>query len=180
MAVISRMDFLRGALKGRKESVRPPWAADPRTFAALCDGCGHCMRACKPAIIVAGRGGWPEMDFLRGACTFCGDCVAACPTGALSQIKKSLVAPWTLVPEIDSACLAKQGVVCRTCGDRCEPRAITFRLALGGVARPTADAADCTGCGECVAACPVQAISLASAETAYSEPRTSDKRGALA
>jgi ferredoxin-type protein NapF len=180
MAAISRMDFLRGALKGRKDSVRPPWAADPPAFTTLCDGCGHCMRACKSHIVVAGRGGLPEIDFRRGACTFCGDCVAACPTGALSRIKMSVTAPWTLVPEIDGACLAKQGVVCRTCGDRCEPRAITFRLAPGGVARPVIDAAECTGCGECVAACPVQAIALANAAATIPEHRTSDKRGALA
>lgn len=179
MSAISRVDFLRGDLKGRREPVRPPWAADGRTFSALCDGCGDCIRACGPAIIIAGRGGMPEVDFRRGACTFCGDCVTACPSGALSQVKMPLVPPWSLVPEIDETCLAKRGVVCRTCGDRCEPRAIRFHLAPGGVSQPDVTMEDCTGCGDCVAACPGRSITMTPNTVTYAEISSAAK-GALA
>lgn len=58
-------------------------------------------------------------------------------------------------------CLARLGIVCRTCGDACEPRAIRFPPRLGGVAVPVLDVEACTGCGECVQLCPAVAISLA-------------------
>jgi ferredoxin-type protein NapF len=57
-------------------------------------------------------------------------------------------------------CLADRGVECRLCGDACEPRAIRFRPARGGIAALALDAAACTGCGECLATCPVGAIGL--------------------
>lgn len=57
-------------------------------------------------------------------------------------------------------CLANRGVECRLCGDACEPRAIRFRLARGGIAALVLDAAACTGCGECLPTCPVGAIEL--------------------
>jgi ferredoxin-type protein NapF len=43
--------------------------------------------------------------------------------------------PWDLIADIGDQCLVKQGVMCRTCGDVCEPRAIRFKLAVGGFAR---------------------------------------------
>ncbi len=62
--------------------------------------------------------------------------------------------------EFGAACIARQGVVCRLCGDRCEVGAIRFAPALGGRAAPILDAAGCTGCGDCVVACPAAAIAI--------------------
>ena len=69
-------------------------------------------------------------------------------------------APRQPVAVIGDRCLARHGVVCRSCGDACEARAIRFPPRLGGVALPTLDGEACTGCGECVAVCPAVAISL--------------------
>jgi ferredoxin-type protein NapF len=62
---------------------------------------------------------------------------------------------------IGAGCLALNRVVCSACAERCEVRAIRLRPAPGAVPAPVLDAATCTGCGACVAVCPVAAISLA-------------------
>lgn len=64
---------------------------------------------------------------------------------------------------ISSACLARNRVVCRNCGELCAPRAIRFAPAPGGVSVPEVDPRACTGCGDCVPACPVSAITLVAA-----------------
>jgi len=162
MAAISRMQFLRGRFHEAALAVRPPWAREEEAFTAECSRCDACIPVCPTGILKRGTAGFPEVDFLRGECTFCGHCVAACPTHALGGLARSEgLSPWSLVARIQDACLALNKVVCRSCGDVCEARAIGFRLALGGVALPQLDAAACNGCGACVAICPTAAISVA-------------------
>lgn len=62
-------------------------------------------------------------------------------------------------------CLARQGVVCRTCGDHCDTGAIAFPPRQGGIALPALIAERCTGCGDCAADCPTLAIALSGAKT---------------
>jgi Pyruvate/2-oxoacid:ferredoxin oxidoreductase delta subunit len=62
-----------------------------------------------------------------------------------------------------AACLARNRVVCRNCGELCAPRAIRFLVVAGGVAAPEVDPRACTGCGDCAPACPVSAIALVAA-----------------
>lgn len=62
------------------------------------------------------------------------------------------------IPRITDACLAHQRIECRVCGERCDEGAIVFRPTLGGVARPVLRAERCTGCGDCLDACPTQAL----------------------
>ena len=161
----SRRSFLRGAF-GETLPMRPFGAGTEATFAAACDGCGDCIRACGPAILTAGRDGRPLMHFDENACTFCSDCIRACDRGAL-QVDR----PWTWRALADATCLSANGVACRACQDHCDPGAIRFRLQAGGRARPEFDPADCTGCGACVAPCPADAIRLAQIQPA-TETRT--------
>lgn len=86
-------------------------------------------------------------QFLRGDLT---GRVALRRDGAAESIKA----------EIGTACIAFKQVVCRSCGDACEARAIRFKLRAGGVAVPVLDAESCTGCGACIAPCPVAAIAF--------------------
>ena len=103
--------------------------------------------------------GYPEVDFKRGECTFCGACAAACKEGALQRTEGS--PPWTIRAQIAEDCLARRGVECRICSDHCAATAIRFSPRLGGPPVAEIEAASCTGCGACVAPCPVTAIRLA-------------------
>jgi ferredoxin-type protein NapF len=162
-AQISRFQLLRGHLDGAGAPLRPPHARPEAEFVESCQRTGACGRACPEKILVRGRGGFPEVDFRRGECTFCMDCVRACRSGALradALIAQDTPAPWTVVATITGRCLSLRGVTCRSCGDVCEPRALRFRLAVGGRAEPEIDLAACTGCGACVAPCPVDAVRM--------------------
>lgn len=64
-------------------------------------------------------------------------------------------------PRITEACLARQRIECRVCGERCDEGAIRFRPTLGGVALPDLLAERCTACGECLAVCPSGALQRA-------------------
>lgn len=64
---------------------------------------------------------------------------------------------------IGEGCLAEAGIVCRSCGETCSASAIHFRPRIGLPPQAIVDEAACTGCGECVATCPGQAITLGAA-----------------
>ncbi len=158
---LSRRALLRGRLTGIAPAIRPPWAAEEAEFLSLCSRCDDCQKACPDSIIHAGDGGFPAINFKHGECTFCGDCVRACKTGALSPSgMKSELPPWQLTPSIKDNCLALNRVVCRSCAEQCEQQAIRFRPAPGGVSRPELNNEQCNGCGACVGPCPVAAIEL--------------------
>ncbi|OOZ40045.1 ferredoxin-type protein NapF [Solemya elarraichensis gill symbiont] len=166
------MQFLRG----NKTAFRPPWAIDDAQFAELCSRCSDCLSACKEQIIEKGRGGFPQINFQQGECIFCGDCVEQCQTGALQKNRfEADKAPWMLKVQVSEKCLNFTGVDCRSCGDRCVERAIRFRPQVGGKQKLQLDYELCTGCGACVAPCPVQAINLIS----VSESRSTEQGSLL-
>ncbi|SCZ52450.1 ferredoxin-type protein NapF [Thiohalomonas denitrificans] len=156
---ISRAQFLRGDFSGAKRPIRPPGSVDEAIFVSRCSGCGDCISACETGALIRGRGGFPALDFSRGECIFCSACADACPKGVITS-DPEVSAQWDLVAHIDGNCLAKGGVICRTCGERCEHGAIRFRLAVGGVALLQFDASACNGCGACVAPCPTGAVAV--------------------
>jgi ferredoxin-type protein NapF len=154
----SRRNFLRGKVARHDAEPRPPWAIAEAEFAERCTRCGDCARACPTRIIRQGDGGYPMVDFTRGECTFCGDCVTACPAKVLDR--EAAQAPWQLHAAIAETCLARRRVECRICGEQCGEDAIRFQPQPGGIALPLLDVARCTGCGACVAPCPVNAIGM--------------------
>ncbi len=159
---ISRRQLFRGDIRGRDVPQRPPWACSESQFPEACERCDDCVRACPESIIKIGDGGYPKIVFAAGGCTFCGECLTACRGRALKGDPEH-DAPWTLKAVIASSCLAEQGVVCRSCGEVCDERAIRFRLRVGGAAQPHLDADLCTGCGYCVGVCPAGAVSIENA-----------------
>jgi ferredoxin-type protein NapF len=154
---ISRARLHRGRLKDRAPPLRPPWALAEAAFTAACERCDKCIEACPEKILTAGASGYPEMDFARGGCSFCAACVEACPGTALT---KNGHGPWSIVARFAPSCLSLQGIICRLCEESCETRAIRFTPLYGGLAMPQVEAAECSGCGACVSACPAQAIEM--------------------
>lgn len=143
---------------------RPPWALAEPHFLDACTRCGDCVRQCPQQVLVVGAGGYPEFDPARGECTFCGTCAGVCASKALDRAEAT--PPWSLRAQVRrEACLAAQGIVCASCQDACPERAIRFDPPVGARRTPMVDAAACTGCGACVGACPVTAVSLAAEAT---------------
>jgi len=70
-------------------------------------------------------------------------------------------APTPQIAMIGDTCLDRHGTTCRACQDVCPAAAIRFRPLLGGRAEPILSVERCTGCGECLAPCPVGALTLA-------------------
>lgn len=157
---INRSQFLSGDFKGLHRSIRPPWAVDEALFIDRCTRCGECIAVCPYNIIREGRGKFPLVDFSLHGCDFCRRCVDICGTKALCRDPDVEAAPWSLKATILPACLSLNAVICRSCGEVCEERAISFRLEPGGIARPDIDTESCTGCGECFAVCPVKAVEI--------------------
>lgn len=157
MVDLSRRGFFRGRPRPRAE-IRPPWALAEPEFIDRCTRCNDCLKVCPTQILVVGDGGYPTVDFSLGECTFCGDCVTRCQPKAL--LRQPEQAAWPCKAAIGEDCLPRQGVECRVCGDFCEVRAIRFTPRLGGSPLPEVDTEKCTGCGACVAPCPVTAISV--------------------
>lgn len=157
MVDAARRAFFRGRPRVRSE-IRPPWALAEVEFSVRCTRCDDCLAACPTGILVAGDGGFPTVDFRRGECTFCGDCVAACQPQALRRDAGR--APWPYVAVVGAACLPHHGVECRVCGEFCDARAIRFAPRVGGSPLPEIDATRCSGCGACVAPCPVVAMTV--------------------
>jgi len=101
-SLIDRYDAGRGRFAGAQSGASRP--DDPNPFILrdydLCISCYRCVRVCAEqegdyAISVANRGFATQITVEFGghlqdsACTFCGQCVQTCPTGALAD-KKAL------------------------------------------------------------------------------------------
>lgn len=131
-------------------------------FEEHCQRCNECITVCEESILVQGDGGFPEIDFRRGGCSFCGACSQACRYGAINDAGQPA---WSLIATIGKQCLENQGITCRACGDSCYERAIRFIPRIGGGAELRFDDERCSGCGSCLKVCPVQAITISPSES---------------
>ncbi|HDL7656273.1 TPA: ferredoxin-type protein NapF [Yersinia enterocolitica] len=164
MTDLSRRKLLTGSWQAGKQqpsAIRPPWSVSESDFIAGCARCQNCVAACETGVLVAGSGGFPEIDFQRAECSFCQACVLACEVGVFTSTAQPA---WSLKINISDRCLPFHNIECRSCQDSCETRAIKFRPRLNGIAQPELDLPACTGCGACVPSCPVQAVTLTRSE----------------
>ncbi|MEO5323040.1 ferredoxin-type protein NapF [Mesorhizobium sp. CC13] len=151
---ISRRTFLTGRVPTASLRILPPGMAE--NMLAACTGCGACAEAC-PTEIIGLVEGKPSLDFQAGECLLCGDCASVCPEPVFDR---AVPPAFAHVVAIAEACLARNGVSCMSCRDACPQTAIALRPRIGGPFLPQLDKTACTGCGACIAPCPVQAISV--------------------
>jgi len=157
---IKRRLFLRGRVGSEVPTPsRPPWSVAPDSlFTSRCTRCADCVRVCPRQVLKPGDGGFPVIDFTRNGCSLCGDCARVCEPRAIAPAERPEPFPWSV--KVSAACLTRHGVECRVCGDACDTRALRFVPALGGITQLRIELESCTGCGACIATCPVKALSL--------------------
>ena len=163
------MTMTRSALFGRARrstALRPPWAIAATHFHSACNGCGDCVKACPEGIVTIDDDALAQVDFRRGECTFCAECLRACTRGALARMPEGR--PWRQLARISARCLAYARVTCRSCAENCESAALRFLPGAQGCFFPIIDDSLCSGCGACVAVCPVGAVNIEKPKEAIS------------
>ncbi|SDJ12068.1 periplasmic nitrate reductase maturation protein NapF [Ferrimonas sediminum] len=135
--------------------IRMPHLVSEAHFTDGCSRCQKCVERCETGVIVIGAGGFPELDFDKAECSFCGRCATVCPEPLFLPAED---APWPYVVALSDSCLTFKGIECRSCADACEEAAIVFKPAIG-ISHPILSTA-CTGCGACLSRCPSQSLSL--------------------
>ncbi len=151
---MQRRAFLGRWVEGAGRRALPPYAPRGAELEACLACSGPCVEVCTEETGVLRRddAGRPYLAFEEAGCTFCRACLEACSEGVLREE----VERWPLARFwIDtSACLAHQGSVCVACVQACPEGAVK----LQGMWRPEILTDRCTGCGLCVAPCPVEAV----------------------
>ena len=135
--------------------IRPPGSGRESDFSA-CVACdAPCVTKCGENIIFLDEGHTPVIDFSKGGCTYCGECITACPHAVL--VSGETPPNMDIKIEINPLkCLAWNRTICSFCKDPCQDKAILFL----GLLRPEIEAEKCTQCGFCVGVCPTQAVEI--------------------
>ena len=155
----------RAVRGGSAAPLRPPGARSEDRFVGLCVRCGNCARACPAGIVrpdlgLSGVAGLltPVVVFERDYCREeCHACTTVCPSGAIGRLSLDEKRRWVMGrTRLDlSACLLAGGQECAACITACPYDAVTRAPSDDGFfSQPRVDAARCTGCGACEAACP--------------------------
>jgi MauM/NapG family ferredoxin protein len=144
-------------------TLRPPGAKKGREFNALCIRCYRCVSACPykslaPAGWSAGREvGVPVVVARDVPCYLCMECPPVCPTGALDPIRDKRAVRMGLAVVDEETCYAFQGILCRTCVDKCPFPDDAIYLDAMLMPRVTDK---CVGCGICEKVCPSQKVAI--------------------
>lgn len=160
MVDLARRNFFRGKKTSTPPAIRLPWVISEQHFIDGCTQCGDCVKSCEENIIINGDGGFPQIDFSKGECSFCHDCIDVCKQPLFIGEKHNNQNAWQLDIKINSSCLAMNQIVCQSCQDICEPEAISFKYLHSKTPQPQIELEQCTNCGACVSICPQTAIEL--------------------
>ncbi|MBL4765725.1 MAG: ferredoxin-type protein NapF [Colwellia sp.] len=160
MVDLARRNFFRGKKASTPAAIRLPWVINEQLFIDNCTQCGDCITHCAENIIVKGDGGFPKIDFSKGECSFCQQCLEVCQQPLFVNETAEIQAAWQLDIKIKSNCLAMNQIVCQSCQDCCEPEAISFKYLTSKTPQPQIELDKCNGCGACVSVCPQSAIEL--------------------
>lgn len=121
-----------------------------------CMGMGDCLRACNYGAIEICNG---IAKINPHKCVGCSKCIAACPKGLIKFVPlktQAVVRCSSCDKGKDTMQVCKIGCIgCKKCEKTCGFGAIRVENNLAEV-----DPEKCTGCGECVAVCPRNVISL--------------------
>ncbi|MDH3975380.1 MAG: 4Fe-4S dicluster domain-containing protein [Deltaproteobacteria bacterium] len=139
---------------------RPPWSLTESEFLGTCEKCRSCGEICPQDIIYYHgedsliAAGTPYLDFTEDYCDYCGECVKACPSGALNFERGHKEPGKALISK--NACIAFSGTICRYCAEACPELAITMEV----YKYPKIDIEKCNGCGACISPCIGEAIDI--------------------
>ncbi|MCP4271503.1 MAG: ferredoxin-type protein NapF [Gammaproteobacteria bacterium] len=141
------------------DNIRPPWSVDEYQFVESCQDCKACSETCPENIIQLDSRQQPVLNFHKGECTFCADCISVCEKGALYKATDDAL-PWNAIVMLNRGCLSEQNTLCRSCGEVCEHEVLRFPLSAGGIVSPEINEEKCNGCGACIAICPTRALEI--------------------
>ncbi|MBT3352671.1 MAG: 4Fe-4S dicluster domain-containing protein [Nitrospinaceae bacterium] len=149
--------------------LRPPGAALENEFLELCCGVGSCAEVCPAnAIKLVPRkddpGRYtPIIEPSEAACVLCDElaCMAACQSGALTQIPRREIRIGLARVEA-SACWSWAGIDpgCNYCADRCPVGSDAIRIEKSASGHGPVVTDNCVGCGVCEYFCPAHPAAI--------------------
>jgi len=155
--------------KHNQPPLRPPFALVEEEFTMVCQRCGNCIAACPTKIIKPDNSLRPFEKFLCPEIRFndsyclpdCNHCGTVCPSGAIRNFSVADKSEYKMANiEIrKDDCLLLQNKECMQCKIHCTYLAIEYKESPEYIVNlPVIENDLCTGCAECVVACPAKAI----------------------